>query len=157
MAIIDTASTQNIWLGDSRASHHTTHDMANYSTFSRLTNPYKITQVQGEVLVTHSGTVNITTQLATGSQTLQLHDVLYIPSMSFSLLSLQKMVDADFIPVFKEISGKVVIKETTPTCHMQLIALMTITKGRLTLDFQLAPRSPTAPAAIFTASVSMDV
>ena len=99
MAMIDTASTKDIWLGDSGASHHTTHDMANYSTFSKLATPYKIAQVQGEVLVTHSGSVTLTTQSATGSHTVLLHDVLlhdvlYIPSMSFSLLSLQKMVDA---------------------------------------------------------------
>ena len=77
--------------------------------------------------------------------------------MSFSLLSLQKMVDADFIPVFKEIPGKVVIKGTTPTSQMQQIALMIVCKGRLTLDCKLAPRSPTALAAIFRASNSMDV
>ena len=40
---------------------------------------------------------------------------------------------------------------------MQQIALMTICKGRLTLDSKLAPRSPTARVAIFTASISMDV
>ena len=67
------------------------------------------------------------------------------------------MVDADLIPVFKEIRGKVVIKGTTHTGQMQQIALMTICNGRLTLDCKLAPRSPTAPAAIFTTSISMDV
>ena len=63
-----------------------------------------------------------------------LQDVMYIPSMSFSLLSLQKMVDADLVPVFKEVSGKMVIKATLPTGQMQQVALMTINKGRLKLD-----------------------
>ena len=131
--------------------------MANYSTFSKLATPYKITEVQGEILVTHSSSVTLNTQFAMGPHTLLLHDVLYIPSMSFSLLSLHKMVEADFIPVFKEIPCKVVIKGTTTVGHMHQIALITICKGRLTLDCKLAPRSTTDPATIFTAAISMDV
>ena len=77
--------------------------------------------------------------------------------MSFNLLSLAKMVDADIIFVFKEICGKAVIKGTTSTGNMPQIALMIINKDRVKLDCRLAPRSPTAPAAIFTTSISMDV
>ena len=45
MAMLDTATTKDIWLGDSGASHHMTHNMANYSAFSKLATPYKIIQV----------------------------------------------------------------------------------------------------------------
>ena len=64
--------------------------------------------------------------------------------MSFRLLSLQKLVAADFVPVFKEIPGKVMLKETMSTGQVQQIAIMTICKGRLTLDCKLASRSSMA-------------
>ena len=95
--------------------------------------------------MTHSGSVTLITHAATRSHTLLLHDVLYIPSISFRLLSLQKLVDADFVPLFKEIPGKVVLKETTSMGQMQQIAIMTICKGRLTLECKLDSRSSMAP------------
>ena len=110
MAIVDDISS-GVWLGDTGASHHTTHDMENYTSFEKLEKPYKIQQVQGEVLVTHSGSVILITESAHGPIPLRLNNVLYIPTMSFSILSLQKLVDANYVPVFGEIPHKAVVKK----------------------------------------------
>ena len=71
MATIDDP-TLGVWLADSGASHHTTHDAANFSTFIELNKPYTIKQIQGEVKVTHWGTIDLITSFATGSTTLHL-------------------------------------------------------------------------------------
>ena len=101
----------NMWLADSGASHHTSCNMSNYSTFERIDKPYKIQQVQGEVLVTHWDTVQLVTQSATGPRNLLLSEILYIPTMDFNLLSLQKIIKANCIPLFGEIQNKCIIKK----------------------------------------------
>lgn len=65
------------------------------------------------------------------------------------------MVDANFIRVFRAFRGKVVIKETLPTGLMQQVALVTISKSRITLDGALAPWTPTALAAIYAIVFTM--
>ena len=42
MALDDITTSHGMWLGDSGASHHTTHDMNNFSSFTQLDKPYKI-------------------------------------------------------------------------------------------------------------------
>ena len=111
-------------LGDTRASHHTTYDMANFPTFRRLSTPYRIKKLQGEVNVTRCGTVNLIVQSARGPGPLQLKEVLYIPSMNFNLFSLQKVIKAKYIPVFDELHNKCVIKKTLPTGHKEQIAVV---------------------------------
>ena len=129
------------------ASHHTTHDMDNYTSFSKLDKPYSIQQVQGDVLVTHSGSVILITDSAHGPIPLRLNNVLYIPTMSFSILSLQKLVDANYVPVFGEIPQKVVVKKVLQIGQPEQIALMTALQGRLTLYRTLAITSlPTIPS-----------
>ena len=159
MANVDNPSTDVIWLGDTRASHHTTHDMVNYSTFEKMSTPYKIKQVQGEVHVTHCGTVNLIVQSATGPRPLLLKEVLYIPNMNFNLFSLQKIIKENYIPVFDEMKEKCIIKKTLPTGHKEQIALLTIIEGRPTLECHLAPRTPLAlaPPALYVGEVSMSL
>ena len=130
MATVDNISS-GVWLGDTGASHHTTHDMDNYTSFSKLDKPYSIQQVQGDVLVTHSGSVILITESAHGPIPLRLNNVLYIPTMSFSILSLQKLVDANYVPVFGEIPQKVVVKKVLQSGQLEQIALMTVLRGRL--------------------------
>ena len=102
----------NIWLADLGASHHISCNMGNYTTFERIDKPYKIQQLQGEILVTHWGTIQLVTQSATRPRHLLLSQVLYIPGMNFNILSLQKIVAPNYIPVFGEIHQKCIIKKT---------------------------------------------
>ena len=78
MALDDIPTFHEIWLGNSGASHHTTHDMKNCLCFTQLDKPFKIQQVQGVVHVTHGGTVDLITDSETGPRPLRLHGVLYI-------------------------------------------------------------------------------
>ena len=63
MAKID-ETTARVWLADSGASHHTTFDVAQITTYKLLDKPYIIRQVQGEVKITHWGTVDLITETA---------------------------------------------------------------------------------------------
>ena len=154
MATVDNIST-GVWLGDTGASHHTTHDMDNYTSFSKLNKPYKIQQVQGDVLVTHSGSVILITESAHGPIPLRLNNVLYIPTMYFNILSLQKLVDANYVPVFGEIPQNVVVKKVLQSGQVKQIALMIVLRGRLTLDCTLAvPSLPITPS-VYVSEISM--
>ena len=76
---------------------------------------------------------------ATGKQKLRLDNVL-IESMSFNILSLQKLRAADFFYVFREIPGKVVLKKELPSGVLQQVALLTETSaGRMTVDYTILP------------------
>lgn len=156
MAHIDNPSKEAIELGYTRISHHTTHDMANFPTFRRLSTPYRIYQVQGEVNITRYGSINLTVQSATGHRSLQLTEVLYIPSVNFNLFSLQKVIKAKCIPVFDELHNKCVITKNLPTRHKEQIAILRIIDGRLTLECHLAPHTPLAPttSALSTPALS---
>ena len=79
MATID-ETTAGVWLADSGTSHHTTFDAAHFTTYKPLDKPYIIrqVQVQGEVLITHWGTVDLITETASGFTTLHLDKVLHI-------------------------------------------------------------------------------
>ena len=141
MAIVTQPGT-NVWLADSGASHHTSCNISNYSTFERIDKPYKIQQLQGEVLVTHWGIVQLVTQSSTGPRNLILSEVLYIPTMDFNLLSLKNIIKANCIPMFGEIQDKCIIKKILQHGKQEQIALMDITNGRLTLECDMAPRTP---------------
>ena len=116
--------------------------MSNYSTFERIDKPYKIQQVQGEVLVTHWDTVQLVTQSSTGPRNLLLSEILYIPTMDFNLLSLQKIIKANCIPLFGEIQNKCIIKKLLQAGKQEQIALLDITNGILTLECDVALRTP---------------
>ena len=133
--------------------------MANYSTFEKLSTPYKIKQVQGEMHVTHCGTVNLIVQSIIGPRPLLLTEVLYILSMNFNLFSLQKIMKAKYNLVFDELKDKCIVKKTLPTGHKKQIALLSIIEGHLTLECHLAPRTPLAlaPPALYIGEVSMSL
>ena len=65
--------------------------------------------------------------------------------MHFNILSLQKLREAGFIPVYSEIQDKVVIKKRLQNGGLEQVALMSeSSKGRLTLDCKIVstPLSP---------------
>ena len=69
---------------------------------------------------------------ASGKQPLWLTKVLLIESMDFNILSLQKLCAANFIPVYDEVEGKVVIKKKLFTGGLEQVALLSeSTEGRL--------------------------
>ena len=159
MAHIDSASKEAIWLGDSGASHHTSYEIGNFTGFQKLATPYCIKQVQGHDIVTRCGTVALIVQSTTGPRLLPLTEVLYIPTMTFNLFSLQKVIKLGFIPVFGELSNKCIIKKHLHTGDMEQIALLSITNGRLTLECHLAPKTLSVPAspAIYVGDASMSL
>ena len=98
--------------------------------------------MQGEVKISHWGTVDLVTQTAIGSTILHLHEVLYIPSMTFSLLSLQLLIDSNVTRVFNIIPSKDILDQLLPNGTQQQIGLMSVIKGRLTLDYTMETKLP---------------
>ena len=148
MATLDDP-TPRVRLADLGASHHTTHDAANFSTFTQLDKPYTIKQVQGEVTITHWGTVDLITTSATGPTTLHLQEVLYIPTMTFNLLSLQRLIDNNVTPLFNIIPSKAILNQPLPDGNQQKSGLMTVNKGQMTLDYTMTADLPSAKAEIY--------
>ena len=86
-----------------------------------------------------------------------MDNVLFIPTMSFSILSLQKLVDARYLPVFGEIPNEVVIKKTLQSGQLEKIALMTVLRGRLTLDCTLAIPSLATTPSVYVSEITMSL
>ena len=87
---------------------------------------------------------------------------MYIDSLNFNILSIQKLRAASLIPVFNDIPNKVVIKKLLPTGELEQVALMSeTTQGRLTLDCKLLSSSTRLPstrhAEVLSNTLSMDL
>ena len=108
-SVINTNSQD--FLGDTGASHHIVHKREYFQDLTPLPGVFKIHQVQGTVSVTHWGTVIVEVDSASGKKPLRLTEVLYIDSLNFNILSMQKFRAASLIPVFNEITNKDVIKK----------------------------------------------
>ena len=163
MAADATKSMATTFLADSGASHHIVHRREFFSDITPIPGSFTINQVQGTVAVTHWGTVMLEVDSHTGKHPLRLTHVLLIESMKFNILSLQKMRAADYIPVYAEVPGKVIIKKKLSTGVLTQVALLSETKeGRLTLDCTILSTPPTLPsrrmvAEAFPNSLSMDL
>ena len=108
--------------------------------------------------MTHSGTIILEVDAESGKQLLQLENVLYMPSMHFNIISLQRLRAAHFVYIFNEIPGKVVIKNG----RGGMVALMTESKcGRMTLDCKILSTNTPLPSSrlveVFNNSLSMDL
>ena len=135
-SVINTNSTD--FLGDTGVSHHIVHKKEYFQDMTHLPGIFKIHQVQGTVSVTHWGTVIVEVDSACGKKPLRLTEILYIDSLNFNILSMQKLRAASLIPVFNEIPNKVVIKKRLPQGELEQVALMSETKqGRLSLDCKI--------------------
>ena len=149
------------FLGDTGASHHIVHKLEYFSEIFPLPGIFQIKQVQGTVKVTHWGTVILQVDSSSGKQPLRLTEVLYIDTLNFNILSLQRLRTAGFIPVYSEMPSKVVIKKRLPIEALQQVALMSESdKGRLTLDCDIistnsTPLLPLRQAEVLSNSLSM--
>ena len=150
------------FLGDIGASHHIVHEKGYSFELSPLPGSFHINQVQSKMKVTYLGTVMLEVDSSIGKQPLRLTNVLYIESMDFNILSLQKLRAAGFIPVYAEVEGKMVIKKRLPRGALEQVALLSETvEGRLTLDSKMlcthSPLPSIRHAEAFSNSLSMDL
>ena len=90
-------------LGKTCASHHIEYRLDYFSEIFPLPDIFKIHQVQGTLAVTHWGTIILEVDSLSGKKPLRLTNCLFIDSMRFNILSLQKLREAGFIPVYSEI------------------------------------------------------
>ena len=85
--------------------------------------------------VTHSRTLVLEVDSIHGKVPFKLTNVMFIDSLPFNILSLQKLVEGDFIPVYNEIPHKVVLKKILHHGGVERVALLSKSKaGCLTLD-----------------------
>ena len=112
-----------------------------------MSGPFNIQQVQGQMAVTHSGTVILEVDSEYGKTTIILHTVLFIESMQFNILSMQQLLATDFIPVYNEVPNKVVLKNILQHGALEQVALLSAsTSSRLTLDYKIFSPPPTLPS-----------
>ena len=97
------------WLCDTGASHHICHRREFFTTLQPISGTFRIKQVEGTIKVTHHGTIMLQVDSATGKRELKLSNVLLIESMQFNILSLQKVLAADYIYTFNLIPRKAVV------------------------------------------------
>jgi len=81
-------STNNsVWVVDSGASDHVTYDLSLLHNVKKLNVPWFITMPNGKrATITHSGSMVL-------GDILELHNVLYIPTFQYNLLSVSKLVN----------------------------------------------------------------
>ena len=151
--------TSTEFLADSGASHHICHKREFFTELALLPTPFNIRQVQGTVAVTHSGTVIVEVDSVHGKVPFRLTNVLFIDILPFNILSLQKLVEGDFIPVYNEILDKVVLKKIFHHGGVEQVALLSKSKvGRLTLDCRILsstlPQPSTRQGELFLNTLS---
>lgn len=78
--------------------------------------------------------MNLVTQTANSFTTLHLDEALHIPTMTFTLVSLQKFIDINVTPIFNIPPSKGVLKKYISDSTQHQIRLLSIGKGRLTLE-----------------------
>ena len=125
---------------------------------SLLPGPLKVNHVDSSVDFTHCETVIPEVDSDSGKQSLRLANFLFVPSMHFNIVSLQRLRAANFIYTFNEILGKAVIKNAKGG----MVALMMESKsGRLTLDCKILSTATPLPSSrrmeAFSNSLSMDL
>ena len=112
--------------------------------------------------VTHSRTIIVEVDLSHGKVPFRLTNVLFIDSKPFNILSLQKLVEGDFIPVYNEVPNKVVLKKILHHGGVEQVALLSKSKaGRLTLDCRILSSALSQPSTrqgeAFLNTLSMDL
>lgn len=80
--------------------------------------------MEGEVHIKYHGTIVLEVDSQKGRKNLTLLNVLLIESLSFNILSLQKLLSAKLIYTFNLVPGKVVIQKSKEGVMVQ-VALMT--------------------------------
>lgn len=105
------------WLADSGASHHLCTDYEFSSEASRMQKAATIHQVHGTVYVYEWGTILLACKGEGNSVSIITpEDVLFVPQLRVNTFSVQKLRQADFIPVYTEEHGKIIIKERFWVC-----------------------------------------
>ena len=94
----------NSWVVDSGATSHMCNDDKLFVEFRSLKQPQEVALGDGHALeVTGHGTVALVMKLPDGkTQRCKLHDVLYVPKLSYNLLSVSKATEAGKTTKFSE-------------------------------------------------------
>ena len=80
------------WVCDSGASHHMTGDITLFDSLETIPFDFHLKQIKGRVAIDRWGVVRLSTDKADGKKgKLELHEVLYMPSMRVNIFSLQKI------------------------------------------------------------------
>ena len=105
-----TASSRQKWIVDSGATCHMCNDKDLFSEIKGLETPQEITLGDGHVLqATAEGTVTLTTLLPDGNtKECELKNVLLVPKLSYSLLSVSKASEAGKITKFDSFGCEII-------------------------------------------------
>jgi len=95
--VIKRQSNPQIWFADSGASDHFSPHRDLFETFNKLDEPVSIVTAEGTATGTDMGMITVTVLGQDDIETkLQLHDVIYAPSMSSNLFSLNEAYDRGY-------------------------------------------------------------
>ena len=126
--------SENKWMADSGSSHHLKGDTVGMFDIQACPPGMQISQVQGVIKVQQWGSVLLEVDGHSGKSVIKLSQTLVVPEIRVNLLSLQRVVDKGYLPVFGEIDGKVLIEKMGQKGSLEQVATMSVSRGKLTLD-----------------------
>ena len=133
------------WLADYGASHHLYKDYESSSEVSWMQQVATVRKVHGIVSVHEWGKI-IPSSKGEGNSVsiITLEDVLFVPQLGVNLFSVQKIRQANFIPVYNKEHGTIIVKEqVVEGATRRLVQFSTMTKIKLmgpTLDCSVVMR-----------------
>ena len=109
-ALVTSSESRRGWIVDSGATCHMSNDEAQFVDLRKLTSPQKVTLGDGHSLdATAEGTVKLETLLPDGStKECRLNNVLLVPKLSYSLLSVSKASTAGKTTKFDKTRCKII-------------------------------------------------
>ena len=115
------ASATNSWIVDSGATSHMCNSDKQFIKLRNLKQPLEVTLGDGHALeATGQGIVSLQMKLPDGkTRRCKLHDVLYVPKLSYNLLSVSKAAEAGKTAKFNE-AGCQILAQTRSSLLQQL-------------------------------------
>ena len=143
------ARATNNWIVDSGATCHMTNDEEQFSDFRRFDKPKQVALGDGrELEAVGQGTVYLTVNLPKGKTCQRkLHDVLYVPRLSYSLLSVSKVTDAGKTTEFDDVhcriigDGRKVLAMATKVGSLYYLDYQKISRGQQINAAETKPES----------------
>lgn len=134
------SSRRDNWIVDSGATCHMCNDRELFAELRDLERPLEVTLGDGhELEATGSGTVEMEMKLPTGrTKRCKLRDVLYVPKLSYNLLSVSKATDAGKTVKFSEAGCQIV------DVKQELVAVATKEGSLYCLDCRMNPQQANA-------------
>ncbi|KAL8809202.1 MAG: hypothetical protein Q9223_007954, partial [Gallowayella weberi] len=97
---------------DSGAGRHLSGNRGVFTSLSNMDRPVQVTGFKGNTVVTQEGTIQICIWVQGRVKTVVIHNVLFVPNLPFSLLSVKALGRKGFRSIFDEEEAYIIRKES---------------------------------------------